>query len=288
MWFTDTFAVQNLQGFEPSTDKVQNTGLLDAFFNGGVDKTTNDVGGTGIQNFILKVAKDFKNVVFALSSIIFLVLVYKLLFASNSEEEIGKFRKGVTWTIIWVVVMQLSYVAVAILFDEDVDDALAENLVGDLFFPIIDLLLLWASFAFLFTGIIAFYLMITANGDEEKTKKWKQTVLYAVAWFLVIKFASILVNSSYAWTYNQDGSTATWLIDLMSRIINWVTPFLWLVIVIMIMYTGFQLITWWGDEEKFKKAKKSIIYIFIWLLILVMNFLIVTFFLQPEVPLALL
>jgi hypothetical protein len=48
------------------------------------------------------------------------------------------------------------------------------------------------------------------------------------------------------------------------------------------MYAGATLL-FGGDEEKFKKAKKSIIYIAIWIAILALNYFILTFFIKPEV-----
>jgi flagellar basal body-associated protein FliL len=50
----------------------------------------------------------------------------------------------------------------------------------------------------------------------------------------------------------------------------------------MIIYTGSQIIFSAWDEEKMKKAKSSILYILIWIFILTMNYLILTFFLVPE------
>jgi hypothetical protein len=50
----------------------------------------------------------------------------------------------------------------------------------------------------------------------------------------------------------------------------------------MIIYAGAQIMLSAGDEEKIKKGKQSIIYIAIGLGVLVMNFLILTFFLRPE------
>ncbi|MDR0772003.1 MAG: hypothetical protein LBF15_02935 [Candidatus Peribacteria bacterium] len=41
---------------------------------------------------------------------------------------------------------------------------------------------------------------------------------------------------------------------------NWMNSFVGIIVIIMIMYAGATLL-FGGDEEKFKKAKKSIIYI---------------------------
>ena len=45
------------------------------------------------------------------------------------------------------------------------------------------IVILWAGFQ-----------ILTASGDEEKTKKWKTIIIQAVIWLLVIFIASSLVN----------------------------------------------------------------------------------------------
>lgn len=278
----DTYAVTNVSEDEVIITEWKQNEMLNSIFRPGDDKVVWERGAEWIQATILKIAQDFKNLVTILATIALLVLVFRLFFASNTDEEVAKFKAGILYTVLGIALMQISYSVVSALFDQDIDKDLWEVLIQDVFEPIINLLLFGAAFAFLVMGIIAFYMLITANGDEEKSKKWKQTVLYAVAWFIVIKFAETLVKWSYSWTYNPTGAQTTDLIDLISRIINWVNTFVGLVTVLMIMYAWAQLMFWFWDEEKLKKAKMSLVYIAIGLLILVANFGIVTFFLRPE------
>jgi Na+/proline symporter len=146
-------------------------------------------------------------------------------------------------------------------------------------------------------AIIAFYQLITSNGNEETAKKWKMTIFYAIIWFVLIKVAKLIVEWVY-WTLNcnnklwgilssntvncVDKAEVTWFAKTILEIINWMNWFVWLVVVIMIIYAGVQVLTSAWDEEKMKKAKKSIIYIAIWLFILMANYLILTFFIKPE------
>jgi hypothetical protein len=53
-------------------------------------------------------------------------------------------------------------------------------------------------------------------------------------------------------------------------------------VVLMILYAWFLVLTSWWDEEKYKKAKKIILYSWIWILILFASYLILTFFIVPE------
>jgi uncharacterized membrane protein YqaE (UPF0057 family) len=50
----------------------------------------------------------------------------------------------------------------------------------NIFAPIVDLLQMLAAFGFLLMAVWAFFIMVTAAGDEEKVKKSKNTILYAI------------------------------------------------------------------------------------------------------------
>ena len=288
-WIGEVFAVSNIDNFTaPRDEKIWND-LLDSIRDRpstwpSRDKLVTIEWAEGIQGFILKIARDFKNLVFALSTAVFLVLVYRLLFASNTEEEATKFRKWIIWTILWIVVMQLAFSTVNILFDRPVDETLGQSLLDGLFIPFVNLLLFGASFAFLAVWIAAFYMIITAGGDEEKAKKWKLAVAYAIVWFIVIRFAQALVNASYSATFsNGEGGAPEGIIQIIADIINWISPFIALIVVIMIIYAGAQLLFSNGDEDKLKKVKRTILYIVFGLLILAFNYIIVTFFLTSDV-----
>jgi hypothetical protein len=285
LWNIDAFAVDNIQNFTaPANDKKEND-LLNSIYISWSDKVDTEKWVRGINGFILKIAKDFKNVVFALSTVVFIVLVYRLLFATNTDEEATKFRKWIIWAILGIVVMQLSYSTVFILFDNPVWDTLAKSLLNDLFMPLINLLLFGVSFAFIVVWIFAFYMIITAGGDDEKAKKWKIAVFYAVVGFVIIIFAKNLVNASYTATFTEneeDNPGPEGIIGIIADIINWLSPFTALVVVIMIIYVGAQLVFSNGDEDKLSKAKKAILFIVIWLLIIAFSYLIVTLFIEPD------
>ena len=71
-------------------------------------------------------------------------------------------------------------------------------------------------------------------------------------------------------------------ITVFTTIVNYVNGFLALVIVIMIVYAGFLVLTAAGDEEKIKKAKNILIYIVIGVLLLVTSYILFNFFLAAR------
>jgi hypothetical protein len=138
--------------------------------------------------------------------------------------------------------------------------------------------------------IYAFFRIVTANGDETKVKSWQMSVFYAVVWFIVVRISWLLVKTIY-WTINTNtviwsshivNTNIKWFVSIIVGVINWMNSFLWIVVVLMIIYAGFLTLTGLWDEDKLKKSKKIIIYVIIWLLILVTNYLILTFFIFPK------
>ena len=250
-----------------------------------------------IYNTLFKIARDLKNVFFAVASIFYLIIVLRIIVASNSEEEFQKFKKWIIWITVWIIIMQIAYSFVKILFDRWVWENLAFNFIGDLIFPLVELLQIAAAFFFIAIAIFTFYRMITANGDEEKIKSWKMSIVYAIMWFIIVKFSKDIVEAVYwridcktsAWgiiQYNDweciNKAELTWVADVIVNVINWLNSLVWIIVVIMIIYAWTQVLLSAWDEEKLKKAKSSLLYIAIWVAVLITNYLILTFFIIPE------
>ena len=250
-----------------------------------------------IYNTLVRVSRDLKNVFFAIAGLFYLAIVFKIIFASNSEEEFTKFKKWIIWITVWIVIMQVAYSFVKILFDKNIWESLASDLIKDLIFPLLEILQIWASFFFIAIAILTFYKMITANGDEEKVKTGKNSIIYSVIWFLIIKFSKAIVESVYGKIDCNRSSTdiiqynswecinraeLSWFADVVVTIINWMNNLVWILIVIMIIYAWAQILFSGWDDEKLKKTKSSITYIIIWVFILIVNYLILTFFIIPE------
>ncbi len=246
---------------------------------------------------MFRIAKDLKNLFFVLATLYLLIIIIKLLYSWENEEWFTKFKKWIIWTSVWIFVTQAAYAYTKTLYDKDIWQSLAFNLIDNIINPLIWMLEIFASVVFLLMAITAFYQLITANGNDETAKKWKMTIVYAIIWFILLKLAKIIVEWVY-WKLNCnnkiwglistntqnciDKANVTWFASTLLQIINWANWFIWLVVVLMIIYAWTQILTSWWDDEKMKKAKNAIIYIFIWLLLLAMNYLILTFFITPK------
>lgn len=245
-----------------------------------------------LKNFLLNIARDLRVIVFALVLLIWIIMVIKLIFGENTEEEQKKLKSWILWASIWIMVMQIAFSVYKVLFDRQVWANLARSFSERLVEPFTDMLMLFASFVFISMAIFAFYKIVTAWGNEEWIKKWKTTIFQAIIWFIVIKFSSILVENTYNpdcwgwWIISYWGTNicenVTQNTKIITTLINWFNSFLAIIIVIMIMYAWFLVLTWGWEEEKNKKAKNILLYVWIWLLVLFASYAILTFFIIPE------
>ena len=279
-----------------ANDKLQNFNSE----NAGGEKKFIDVStgwSTGLYNTLIRFARDLINLFYAIATIYFLVIALKLIFASNTEEEVSKFKKGILWITVGLIIMQLAFAFTQILFDKGVSARLWASLLENLVFPMIALIQTLAAIFFIAMAIYAFYRLVTANGNEEAIKSWKMTILYALIGFMIVRFAKAIVEAFYGkincesfslWFIEVGGENCVnrtdvseW-INIIITIINWLNSFVAIVVLIMIIYAWAQIMLSSGDEEKIKKWKQAIIYVAIGIAVLVVNFLILTFFLRPE------
>lgn len=242
---------------------------------------------------LVNVAQSLKNLFFWLATIFFLIIAIKLLVSENTEEESWKFKKGIIWITAWLIIMQIAYLFVLTLYSKSIWAEVAISLVENMIKPFISLMEVSASIFFLAVAIFAFYRMITANWNEEEAKKAKMSILYAIMWFVLIKIAKVIVD----WVYWKLGTSTTYigiipiesssigsaeiygLSTTILNIINWLNTFIWIITLLLIIYAWFNILLSAWNEEKIKKAKQSIIYIIIWLTLLVLNYIILSFFL---------
>lgn len=273
---SDTNSIEN-----EHLDKIQDESFVKA--------SETNKWANGIKDFIIRIAKDVKNIFYAIATIYFLVITIRLLFASNSEESFESYKKWLIWITIWIVVMQMSYAFVISVYDKWVS-WFAWSIINTIFIPIIRLLESLASIFFLLIAIYSFIRLLSANWEKEKIKKWIDSIVYATIWIFLVLLSSKIIIAIY-WNYNISGSwlsfidkedNFTSLFTLFIKLINWVNWFVAIITLIMIMYWWANIIFAGWDDEKMKKWRTTILYAFIWILILTISYLILTFFIWAE------
>ncbi len=306
MWTIDTFAAQNVPtsnnvdiGQTSNSNSNNNPFLNDLWNNWDWDIRVWNEWEKSIVRFLYNIANDMKTIFYILSWVYFLIITIKLIASSNTEEEVSKFKKWIIWITIWIILMQIVFYFVEILYAQEIWADLAWRLAKNIVEPIIKVLETAASFFFLLIAIYSFYKIITANWDEEKIKTWKMAVVYWLIGFIIIKLSKDLVYASYWkincnehsffsifsvwWTNCSTENQISGLNSIIIQVLNWANWFVWILVILMIIYAWVQVLFSWWDEDKLSKAKKSIIYIIIWIWILVLNYFILTFLIRPEV-----
>lgn len=251
--------------------------------------------------FTLNIANSLISIFFIIAIIYFFIIVIKLILSENSEEEAGNFKKWFIWISVWLIVMQLAKVFVNSMYNTQKVELtrwtdwlikFAGDLLNNIIKPLTELLETWAAFLFVLIAIFAFYKLITSNWDDSSAKSGKMMIFYAIIWFIIIKVSATLIKAVYwecktgalwsiirSWSCNHTANIS-WVWAIITNIINWLNSFIWIWVIIMVIYVWMQIIFSKWDEEKLTNWKKSIIYIVIWVWILIMNYLILTFFLN--------
>jgi len=160
-----------------------------------------DYGDTGIIGAFTSIAFNIKNFFIAIAAVFLLFAVVKLIFSSNDEESVKKWRSSIIWTSVGIFVMQIAFSVWNTLIlrnsSDRVGSALGWEFWVNVFAPIVNVLQMLASFAFIAMAIWAFFVLASSGGDEEQAKKSKNTILYAIIGYVLIKIPYELVKAFY-------------------------------------------------------------------------------------------
>ncbi len=245
-----------------------------------------------LKDTLFTIARDMKNLFFAISTVFFLIITIKVLMAENSEEEFAHYKTWIVWITIWIIVMQSSFSFAKTIFDAWAWEELATALATNIIEPLIRLLEFMASLFFIWAAIYSFIRLISAWWNEEIIKKWKYSIISALLWFIIVKFARLIIekiqlwdcSTIIAWTIKvcKLKTDLSWFTKIFLNFLNWANSFIAIITLIMIIYAWVLILLSWWEEEKLKKWKHTIIYALIWVFLLVINYLILTFFILPE------
>lgn len=282
----------NLNEWNQWGNNIKNP-LLDKMKHESQVGVTGKWGIRGIKNFLYAVAWDLKGIFYVIAIVFYLILIIKLMASEKTEDEVANFKKWIIWTSVWLVVMQISYSFTQILYDRWINQKLAIDLNEYMVKPLLGFVETAAAFIFLAMMIFAFYKLVTANGNDDQVKQWRMTIVYSIIGFVVLKFSKLIVDSTY-WKLKckifdannnciQD-SNLEGLVWIATQIINWANGFIGIIVVLLIIYVWAKVIFSAGNSDTLQQAKTTIVYIFIGIGVLVMNYLILTFFLIPESP----
>lgn len=126
-------------------------------------------GDATIPNIFLGITGAIKNLFITVAAIFLIIGVLKLLFSGGDEESQKKWKNNIIWVSVGVFVMQISYSLWSTLYLKsgsnsfDIDGRLAWTFWINIFEPIVNIMLLLASFGFIAMAIYSFYTIITGG-----------------------------------------------------------------------------------------------------------------------------
>lgn len=241
-----------------------------------------------VQNFIFKKVMDIVfPIILVLGLITASIWFYKLLF-SDWEDAAKDWMKFIIYWVLWIVIITSAKYIWWVLFNDifaswnmsvmspvDVAQQLYEKIAFP-FIKIIIYLVLWFLFITLAFRVLTFIM----SWDDSIKKKAMGIILWdVIAMFIVIGSKQIIeaiygkkeqvlnVNAQNLW------DIWTWIladknIPILYTVISWILWLSALAILIIIIIQSLQLLLKPDDAEKVKKIRKSIIFIFIWVLII--------------------
>jgi len=135
----------------------------------------------------------------------------------------------------------------------------------------------------LFTVITAVR-MIFAGENEEQLDKLKRHLIWSAVGMLLLLMAYTIVNLFFGFDPNTGGSLALDVGGISIQFVllaNFLLGFVAFIAVIALIYAGVRMITHFGDEETVTKAKDTVKYAVIGLILAFSSWTILKFFLVP-------
>lgn len=258
-------------------------------YNGG--KTD----GTGVRNVLIQIFKALAIVVFVIAVIIAFISVIRLLVSKNDEEDFSTWIQTLVWSLAGLFLISIAYTVIRqfetrVFYTQNISTQTVYNVIINIVYPILNFLRYVAATVFFLGTIWAFYRIVTSGWNEEGFEDGKKIFIGSVIGFVIMMIAEPLVRIAYGWG-NCSGNRifgvptnctnrvldASGVLGTVAKIIVFLNGFIALVVIIMVMYAGFLVLTGAWDEEKNDKAKKTISYALIGVVILIFSYVIYRF-----------
>lgn len=253
------------------------------------------VGGIGVRNVLIGLFKNLAIVVFIIAVLVAFISVIRLLASKNDEENFSTWIQTLVWSIAGLFLISIAYTVIRqfetrVFGIQTISTQTVFNVVINIIYPLLNFLRYIAATVFFLWAIYAFYRIVTAGGNEEWFEDGKKIFIGSIIGFIIMMIAEPLVRIAYGWG-NCSGNRifgvptdctnrvldASGVLGTVAKIIIFINGFLALIVLIMVMYAGFLVLTGAGDEEKNDKAKKTIVYALIGVIILIFSYVIYRF-----------
>ncbi len=281
--------------FQTNLGYTQSQGRFDTVLDQSIQpiKSNLDAAESGlwvqwIQSFVFnKTMNVVFPIILVLGLLTAMIWFYKLLF-SSSEDATKDWTKFIIYWVLGIIIITSARYIWSVLFNDlfmagnmssmsSVD--IAQQLYDKIAFPFIKIVI-YLVLGFLFISLaFRVFVFITSWDDSTQKKAWWIILRDVIAMFIIIWSKEIIeaIYGKRAQVLNPNAQDLwdiwAWIladknIPILYTVINRILWISALVILIIIIIQSLQLLLKPDDPDKIKKIKKSIIYIFIWVLII--------------------
>lgn len=268
--------------------------------------------GEWIRDFIARVAVKIIIPIFVFIGIIIAIIwFYKLMWSTSQEEQKKAFNYLLRWTLgiilmvsAWFITNQLVWSSwdTNIIWsiwstansEAPAGAVIAEQVYTQIVFPLLRIFIYFAlGILFIMTITHAFKYLFSK--DDEFQRKSFTILIYNALWIIVIILAKEMIEivyGKYSDVINEEvrsgsstnaGDIGNGVLEItefswLQTAINWILSIATFIVLILIVYQSYQLLTNPSNEDLVGNLKKNVAYTFIGILIIGAGYLITNFF----------
>jgi len=252
----------------PYGDVLGNIGTatsLPDFSTRGHASSSYDPGAANITSALYYTVDLIKYFMGTIAVVMIIFSGVRLVTAGNKIDEIApKMKENLKFAIIGLIVIMISDVAIkTVFFGEygevfrtESDAQLAAERGTDLIRGLYNFMEIFVGAISVLMIVIAGARLIVQGGNEETMGKAKKQIMYAVIGIVIVGLAELVVKDIVFPNQGSEISNADNAVRLIVNLTNFVSSFIAVIAIAMLMYGGVLYVTSAGDESKTEKAKK--------------------------------
>ncbi len=267
-----------------------------------LERNVPEWGIYGMVDFVFDFMMDYVVPIVIIVAILIAIFGFYELIFSEKEDQKTKATDYITRWVVGIIIVQWSKFIYNTYFSIVNNDnifetikswslnTLSAELFEKLIYPFLNLGM-YIVMGVLFIMLLMKSIDIIINSSDDAFKKWQQIIISSIIGILAILLSKQIIQVVYGKqedftrSINEtQGIFSIWGIILNNRnyetIFNIVNYFLWFlafIIICLLIYNTYLIITNPTKEENIKKLRSNILYILLWLLIIWLSYVIINF-----------